>query len=198
MVREEEVVVLVRRYLNDNKLENIEALYMWSRDIHAADIANALRLRYGSGGAYSTVIDDLRELRVKKYNNETDDTKVTIGKILQDVFHDIGIKHLTLRLRDSLKSLSPKGKRLLLIILKSGIFKGGEGVSKEKLWMPYHILFGEKLSDFQQESVLNELVKSGIIEYVYGEEIKFPSYMDMILHEIESIAKLPKIQVSEQ
>lgn len=197
MVREEEIVGLMRRYLNDNKLDNIEALYMWSRNISAANIANALRLRYGSGGAYAVVVYDLRELRVKKFTNETEDTKVTLEKVLQDIFHDLCIKHLVSRLKENLKTLSPRAKRLLTILLRSGTLKGGNGISKEKLWMPYHILFGEKLSDFQQERTLDELVKSGVIEYIYSGEIRFPNYIDMIIHEVESIVKLPKIQITE-
>ncbi len=197
MVREEELVGLVRRYLNDNKLDNVEVLYLWSKDIPAAIIANSLRLRHGSGGAYATVIDDLRELRVKKINNETEDTKVSVVKILQDVFHDMCIKQLESRLKENLKALSPRAKRLLFILLRSGMFRGGGGISKEKLWMPYHILFNEKLSDFQQERVIDELVKSGVIEYIIGSEIRFPIYIDMIASEIESIVKMPKIQITE-
>jgi len=197
MVREEEFVGLVKRYLNDNRLDNIEALYLWSRNITAANIANALRLRYGSGGAYATVIDDLRELKVKKSSNETQDTKVTLEKVLQDVFHDICIKHLVSRLKENLKTISPEAKRLLLILLRSGALKGGEGISKVKLWMPYHILFGEIPTGFKQERVLDELVKSGVIEYIHEGELKFPNYIDMIVHEIGSSVKLPKIQISE-
>ncbi|MEM1583029.1 MAG: hypothetical protein QXK89_11075 [Candidatus Bathyarchaeia archaeon] len=59
------------------------------------------------------------------------------------------------------------------------------------------MIFGEELSDFEKESVISELLKCGLIEYVDRYEIVFPSYIDVVAPEIGKIIRLPRIEVIE-
>jgi len=199
MVKEDEILGLVTRYLNERRFDCIEALYMWSQGVPASDIANALRVRYGSGGAYSTVINDLSGLRVDSYIRETEDTHVSLDQLIRDIFRDRCVPIFLERLKESLKNLSIRARRILFILLRGGLLKYGSETPIDQLWLTYKVIFNEELSDFEKENVIRELLKCGLIEYVksYDYKMVFPSYIDVISPEIGKIIRLPRIEVIE-
>jgi len=63
MVKECDLINLVEKYLNEKRLDCIDALYLWSHFVSPSNIAKTLRIRYGSGGVYSIIISDLNAMK---------------------------------------------------------------------------------------------------------------------------------------
>lgn len=198
MTTEDEISALVKRYMNDRRLDFIESLYMWSREIPSPEIAEAVRARYGSGSAYGSMVEDLRNLKLKKPSQETRDTKVRLYKVIQHVVHDQCFPALVDRSKENLKSLSPRARRFLWVLIRIGALKGGNRTPRDTIWSPYEIVFMERLTEFEKGQVIIELSKAGIIEYLQAEELMMSAFVDLLAPQLETFVKLPKITVEDQ
>jgi hypothetical protein len=197
MVKESDALNLVEKYLNEKRLDCIEALYLWAKAVSPSFIAKTLRVRYGSGETYSIVINDLATMKIRSYTDITEDTEEEVGKLIIDVIRGKCLSTLVSRLREDIKNVSVNAKRVLSILVRAGWLAQRE-LSVERVWVGYRILYGVEPSELEKESVINELIRIGLIEYVneYSGSMIFPEYVQMIA-DIDKLVKLPKIEVLE-
>lgn len=199
MVKASDIVTLMERYLSEKKLDNLEALYMWSKGISPVTIAPVLRNKYGSDGAYSNIINDLSQLKITSINDTTEDTRESTNMAIDDVFRTKCVDNFLDQIRENYKIVSDEGKNLLLALTRSGLFTKGD-VKLEELRLAYRSLYKEIPSEFSLNTVLRHLEKIGLLYMERGsyrvevEQIKIPSYIYAILPEIE--AKLPSVEFS--
>lgn len=200
MVKASDIVTLMERYLSEKKLDSLDALYLWSKGISSFTIAPVLRNRYGSDGAYTSLVNDLSQLKITGVNDTTEDTRESINTTIEDVFRSKCIDAFLDQIRENYKAINPQGKMMLLALIRSGLFMKGE-VSLDEFRLSYRTLFKETLSDFSLNTTLRHLEKIGVL---FGERpayrsdidrIKVPSYVYAILTELEE--KLPHVGIAE-
>lgn len=200
MVKASDIVTLMERYLSEKKLDNLEALHMWSKGISPITIAPVLRNKYGSDGAYSSIVNDLSQLKITSTNDTTEDTRESTNMAIDDVFRTKCVDNFLDQIRENYKIVSEEGKMLLLALTRSGLFTKGD-IKLDELKLAYRSLFKEIPSEFSLNSVLRHLEKIGLLYMERAsyrtdvEQIKIPSYVYAILPEIE--AKLPIVGFSE-
>jgi len=197
MVKESDALILVEKYLNEKRLDCIEALYLWAKGVSPSFIAKTLRVRYGSGEAYSIVINDLATMKIRSYIDITEDTGEEVGKLVKDLIWGKCLSTLVSHVREDIKNISVNAKRVLSILIRGGWLTQRE-LSIERVWVGYRVLYGAEPSELEKESVINELIRIGLIEYVneYSGSMIFPEYVQMMT-DIDKLVKLPKIEVSE-
>jgi hypothetical protein len=197
MVKASDIVTLMERYLSEKRLDNLEALYMWSKGIPPVTIAPVLRNKYGSDVAYSNIVNDLSQLKITRENDSTEDTKESINMAIDDVFRTKCVDIFLDQIRESYKIVSEEGKMLLLALTRSGLFTKGD-IKLDELRLAYRSLFNKIPSEFSLNTVLRHLEKIGLLYMerlgyrAEVEQIKIPSYVYAILPEIE--AKLPIVE----
>jgi hypothetical protein len=199
MVKECDLVNLVEKYLNEKRLDCIDALYLWSRVVSPDRIARTLRIRYGSGGAYTIVISDLNAMKITSQSDKTEDTKEEVYKIIRDIVRRKCFPILEARLREDIKNISANARRVLLTLIRGGWLTSKDlHINIKHLWTGYRVLFEVEPSELEKENLINELIKIGLIEYVddgyeYADVREFVQRMT----DIDKIVKLPKIEISE-
>jgi hypothetical protein len=201
VVKASDIVTLIERYLSEKKLDNLEALYMWSKGIPPVTIAPVLRNKYGSDVAYSNIVNDLSQLKITRENDSTEDTRESINMAIDDVFRTKCVDNFLDQIRENYKIVSEEGKMLLLALTRSGLFTKGD-IKSDELKLAYRSLFKEIPSEFSLNTVLRHLEKIGLLYMERAsyraevEQIKIPSYVYAILPEIE--AKLPSVEFSSE
>lgn len=201
MVKASDIVTLVERYLSEKNLDNLDALYMWSKGISPITIAPVLRNKYGSDSAYSNIVNDLSQLKITRENDSTEDTRESINMAIEDVFRTRCVDDFLDRIRENYKIVSDESKLLLLALTRSGLFMKGD-IKLDELKLAYRSLFKAIPSEYSLITVLRNLEKIGLLymeRRSYGseiEQIKIPSYVYAILPEIE--AKLPHVEFSSE
>jgi hypothetical protein len=199
MVKASDIVTLMERYLSEKKLDNLEALYMWSKGIPPVTIAPVLRNKYGSDVAYSNIVNDLSQLKITSQNDSTEDTRESINMAIDDVFRTKCVDDFLDQIRENYKIISEEGKMLLLALARSGLFTKGD-IKSDELKLAYRSLFKEIPSEFSLNTILRHLEKIGLLYMERAsyraevEQIRIPSYVYAILPEIE--AKLPIVEFS--
>jgi len=199
MVKSTDIGALIDRYLSEPmKLACLEALYMWSKGIPSDTIASVMRNRYESEGeaSYPTVVTDLSTHKVTSTSELTEDTREYVSRIIEDIFTSPKCIEIVLdNIREKLKAISDDGKRLLLPLIRSGLFQKGEATGGE-LQLIYRTLYREIPSDYFLNNAIKHLEKIGLLyrERAYGDEIKIkiPRHLHALLPEIET-----KIEKSE-
>jgi len=198
MVKASDIVALMERYLSEKKLDHLEALYLWSRGITPVTIAPVLRNKYASDVAYSNVVNDISQLKITSYNDNTEDTREPINMAIDDVFRTKCVDIFLDQIRESYKVVNEEGKMLLLALTRSGLFTKGD-INLDELKLAYRSLFKEIPSDYSLNATLRHLEKIGLLhmerETYRAGIIRIPPYVYAILLEIE--AKLPIVEFSE-
>jgi hypothetical protein len=195
MVKATDIGALIERYLSEKKLACLEALYMWSKGISSDTIASVLRNRHENEGdvAYPTIIGDLSGLKITSTSDSTEDTREPVSRIIEDIFTAKCVDIVFDRIRENLKVISPEGKKVLVPLLRSGLFLKGE-INGEELRLVYRTLYNETPNEFSLNIAIKHLEKIGLLyrERTYRDEIKIKvlSYVYALLPEIE--AKLEK------
>jgi hypothetical protein len=201
MVKASDIVALMERYGSEKKLDCLEALYMWSKGISPVTIAPVLRNKHGSDVAYSSIVNDLSQLKITSYNDNTEDTRESINMAIDDVFRTKCVDIFLDQIRENYKVVSEEGKMLLLALTRSGLFTKGD-IKLDELRLAYRSLFKEIPSEFSLNTVLRHLEKIGLLYMERGsyrseiEQIRIPSYVYAILPEIE--AKLPIVEFGSE
>lgn len=199
MVKASDIGALIERYLSENKLDHLEALYMWSKGIPSTTIAPVLRTKHGSDVGYTAVIDELSNLKITRNDENAEDTKEPINLIIENIFSLKCMPELLDQISEKYKVVPPRAKYLLLALIRSGLFAQGE-IDLKELRLAYHTLFNKPLDDFTLSETITDLERIGI---VYGDrgprgdidKIRIPKYTYALLPEIE--AKLPRVEITE-
>ena len=195
MVKASDIRTLLEGYLTEKKLDHIEALYMWSKGITSTTIAPFLRIKYGSDIGYTTVIDDLSKLKITRNDENAEDTQEPINTIIENIFNLKCLADMLDQITEKYKVVTPRAKRLLLALTRSGLFARGE-IDLKELRLVYHALFGKPLDDFTLNQTITDLERIGIVYGVRAyrggiEKIRIPKFIYALLPEIE--AKLPDV-----
>lgn len=200
MVKASDIVTLMERYLSEKKLDSLDALYLWSRGVSSFTIAPVLRNKYGSDGAYTSLVNDLSQLKITSVNDTTEDTRESINTTIEDVFRSKCIDAFLDQIRENYKAINPQGKMMLLALIRSGLFTQGE-ITLDSLKLAYRTLINEIPSDYSLNTTLRHLEKIGVLfaersSYrAEPDKIKIPSYVYAILSELQ--AKLPTFGLTE-
>lgn len=200
LVKASDIITLMERYLSEKKFQNLDALYLWSKGVVPSTITSVLMNRYRSETAYTSLVNDLSDLKITSQNDNTEDTKAPVNATIQDIFQSKCKEDFLDQIRENLKVINPHAKMLLLVLIRSGLFMKGD-VNLDELRLSYRTLFNETPSDYLLNARLRHLEQLGIL---YGERtfyrteierVKIPSYVYDLLAEIES--KLPNVSITE-
>jgi hypothetical protein len=191
MVQSTDISTLIEGYLSEKKLAHIEALLMWSKGISPETIASVLRNRYPEDGgiAYREVISDLSDRKITSVSDITEDTRERISAIIEDLFNSKCVDAILDAIREKFKAISTDGKKLLLALVRSGLFME-EAIDMEKIELVYRTLFEERPTSFWWDRTLGHLEKIGFLyrdrsSYRGEKYIKVPKYVLHLLPEIE-------------
>lgn len=199
MVKASDIGALVERYLSEKKLDQLEALYMWSKGMSSTTIAPLLRTKYGSDVGYINVNDDLSNLKITRNDENAEDTNEPINMIIENLFSLKCVNELLDQITQKYGAIPQRAKYLLLALIRSGLFAQRE-IDLEKILLAYHTLFDISLDDFTLRAAITDLEKIGIL---YGnrshrgeiDKVIIPKYVYGILPQLD--AKLPIVNITE-
>jgi hypothetical protein len=200
MVKASDIITLMNTYLNDKKLDCLEALYLWSKGMPSSTIAPLLRIKYGVDTGYITITNDLSSLKITRETEQTEDTKEPINMVIENIFSLKCVPEFLDAITEKSKVMTERSKYLMTTLLRSGLFERGE-IKPEEVLLAYHSLFGQPLTAFVFREALTDLERLGVVycmRSTYGEgveKIVVPRYVFGILPQIES--KLPKVDITE-
>lgn len=194
MVQSTDISTLIDEYIGQKKLAHMEALFMWSKGISPETIAPVLRNRYPEEGAgalaYREVTSALSDRKITSTSDMTEDTKERVSAIIEDLFNSKCVDVLFDDVREKMKVISSNGKKLLLALVRSGLFIQ-EAVDMEKIQLVYQTLFEDNPDSFWWDSTMRHLEHIGFLyrERSYPQHIKIPRHILNLLPEIKEKVK---------
>ena len=198
MVKRDQIESKIKNYIDNEKLDAFEALYMWSKGIRSETIAGVLGNKYGTTEGFDIIMTDINSLGIRSPSDRVELTNEEVGVVIREKFRKFQ-QPLLDSISEKLALLKEPEKCLLLAMINSSLFDN-ERIRLDELNLAYRAIFRKTMKDRDLINSLLQLERIGIIycERGYGgriEEIIVPEYIYALQSQIES--KLPKVVISE-
>jgi hypothetical protein len=225
MIKEALLKDLMNFYYKNKEWAKLEALWMFARYLEEYEVAEHIKIRYGSEVPLNEIKEDFERLfgekEIKKVLGSKTDSKKDVKEVLKELLESIDWKELKDKVIKEISSLSKEAIRVACLLYKEGTIKSGwvgaagGDVLIEKFAPAYKILYGEDLgsrgedlSFFEKrekfEKIKKELIKAGlIVEHIletrrhFSINIIVPPYAREIWENLPSYINCPKIEVIE-
>lgn len=194
MVKIADIEGLFKKYLEENRFECADALYLCAK-FGKEKAAEILRIRYKIAAPLTSVLEDVKQLGIddpSSWSLRTEDTGEYINEAIIRTFERLCLSKLIENIKKKINNLSMVARGILFLVSKIGssTFKH---LDLEEILRLYELIFKEKIGRASLRRVFEELVECGIFQST-DKDYAVPDYFDLLLPELERF--LPKIEVS--
>ena len=192
MVKVADIECLFKRYLEENRFECADALYLCAK-LGKERAAETLRIRYKMAAPLTSVLEDLKQLGVNNPESysHTEDTGEIIRHVIIRSFESICLGKFIEDVEKKSKSLSTIAREVLYLAFKLGDFF--KYLSLEGLLRIHKLIFQREMNARSLKIALEELIACGVFQSTDWNDM-IPDFFDLLIPRLKNI--LPKIEVN--
>ncbi len=196
MVRVADIEALFKKYLEENRLECADALYICAK-LGKEKAAETLSIRYKMAAPLTSALEDIKQLGIQdpsSYGSKTEDTNEYVRDVIVRTFERLCLDKFVEEVEKKAKNLSPLAKECLYILAELGpeTFKSYYGSFEFNLFRKiYVLLFQREINNKVLKRAFEELTSSGILQHPTNDVE--PGFFDILISRIRKF--LPKVEV---
>ena len=196
MVRVADIEGLLKKYLEENRIECADALYLCAK-LGKREAAETLSIRYRMAAPLTSALEDIKQLGIQdpsSYEPKTEDTNEDAREVIIRTFERLCLDKFVEEVEKKAENLSPLAKECLYLLaeLGPGTFRGYYGSFEFDFFRKIYILFFQREIDEKTLGrAFEELTASGILQH--PNKYVIPEFFDILLRRIKKF--LPKIEV---
>ncbi|MEM2047799.1 MAG: hypothetical protein QXZ06_07955 [Candidatus Jordarchaeales archaeon] len=178
---------LFKKYLEENRFECADALYLYAV-LGKEKVSQTLWLRYGTIAPLASVFSDLEKLGVKDLWELTQDVGTRIRDAIVEIFEHMCLGELVKRVEGRVKRLSPLARGFLYLAMK---FKG-KTLWGELLAPLCELIFQLRADEKLLKRSFEELVAYHIFQHT-DPDYAIPTFFDKLVPVLEKV--LPDVEI---
>jgi len=196
MVRVADIEGLFKKYLEENRIECADALYLCVK-LGKSEAAETLSIRYKIAAPLTSALEDVRQLGIQDlsyFGPKTEDTNELVGEVIVRTFEHLCLDKFAEEVEKRAENLSPLAKECLYLLaeLRPETFSGYRSYfSFDRFRKIYVFLFQREIDEKTLRRAFEELTASGFL--LHPDKYEVPGFFDDLLRRIERL--LPRVEV---
>jgi len=169
---------LIKKYLEEGRLECADALYLCSTIANLQLVSDTISIRYKTMAPLTVILEDLKQFGIddlsKLYRHSiiVMETKEHINDVIRKIFRNLCLDELLKRVEERAKRLSRTARELLFLlrILGPDNFR-----DRNRLELAYRLIFQREPDPRQFKAAIEELIACYVLYGAPPNSIQYPS-----------------------